>query len=175
MSDPPEQENVAVRSATLKTGVSRVTMYGVPHAPGVAAKIFTEIGSRNINVDDIIETTSDGGRNVIVSFTVDALQADMARTVAEVIAQRYGEATVEITEKIARLRIVGMGMRAHSGVAARLFEAIAAEGINIENISTSEIAISVLVPEKDGQRALEAVYKAFGLGQEPLDDSGAKS
>lgn len=175
MSDPPEMENPAVRTATLKTGVSRVTIYEIPNQVGVAATIFSEIGSRSINIDDIIETTSDAGRNVIVSFTVDALQADMARTVAESIARRFGGAKVEVTDNIARLRIVGMGMRAHSGVAAKLFKAIATEGINIENISTSEIAISILVPEKDGERALRAVHKAFGLEQEPRDDQDAAS
>lgn len=170
MSDPPEMENVAVHSATLKTDVARVTIHGVPHAPGVAAKIFSEIGSRKINVDDIIQSVSDRGRNVTVSFTVDELQLDMAQAVAELIAQRFGDAAVEVTEKLARLRIVGMGMRSHSGVAAKLFEAIAAEGINIENISTSEIVVSLLVAEKDGEPALQAVRKTFGLQQEPPND-----
>ena len=163
MSDPPEMESPAVRSATLKTHVRRVTLHGVPHTPGVAARIFKQIGSRNINVEDIIATTSEGGRDVIVSFTVDELQSEMAREVAEQIAQRFGDTTVECSEKLARLRMVGMGMRAQSGVAARVFDALAAEGINIENISTSEIVISCIVDEKDGERALQALHAAFDL------------
>ena len=163
MSDPPEMENVAVRSATLKRGVSRITLHGVPHAAGVAARIFGEIANQNINVDDIIHTVSNSGRNVIVSFTVETKNVDTAKAVAELVAQRFENVDVEISETLARLRVVGIGMRAHSGVAAKLFDAIAAENINIENISTSEIVISILVPEADGERALQAAHKAFEL------------
>jgi len=167
MSEPAEPQAPAVRSATLKTGVARITIHGVPNEPGVAARIFGEIGGRQINVDDIIHSTSDSGRNVIVSFTVDGRQADAARAAAEGIATAFGPATtVEMARDLARLRVVGMGMRAQSGVAARIFQALAAEGINIENISTSEIAISLLVALRDGERALQAVQRAFGLEQE---------
>ncbi|MFQ5806061.1 MAG: ACT domain-containing protein [Phycisphaerae bacterium] len=167
MSDPPDMENGAVRSATLKRDVRRVTVRRVPHEPGVAAKIFSEIGRRNINVDDIIQGVSDSGRTVTISFMVDAKQADAARAVAERTAQRFAAAEVEVSEELARLRVVGIGMRAHSGVAARLFEALAAENINIENISTSEVVISILVPEQDGERALQAAHRTFQLEQDP--------
>ena len=116
---------------------------------------------------DIIQSVSTRGRNVTMSFIVAAEQTDQARAVSRKIARSLGGGEVEITRKLARLRVVGMGMRSHSGVAARLFEAIAAQGINIENISTGEIVISVLVPEKDAQRALAAVQDAFGLEKEP--------
>ena len=159
----------AVRTATLKTGVSRITLHGIPHQAGIAARFFKEIGNQNINVDDIIQSVSSCGKNVTMSFIVAAEQLDQARAVSETIAQSLGGAEIEITEKLARLRVVGMGMRSHSGVAAKLFEAVAAAGINIENISTSEIVISVLVSEKDGQRALAAVQDAFGLEQETAD------
>ena len=111
---------------------------------------------------------------MIVSFTVDALQADMAQAVAELLAQRSGGAKVEVTHGLARLRVVGMGMRSQSGVAARLFGAIATEGINVESISSSEIALSILVPEKDGERALRAVHKTFGLEDELSNGNDAK-
>jgi aspartate kinase len=167
MNDSSEMGSAAIRSATLKTDVRRVTLHGVPHTPGVAARIFQQISSRNINVEDIIATTSEAGRDVIVSFTVDELQSEAAREIAEQVAQRFGDTSVEFSSKLARLRMVGMGMRAQSGVAAKVFDALAAEGINIEDVSTSEIVISVLVPEPDGERALEAIFKAFNLERPP--------
>ena len=167
MNDPAESGSGAVRTAALKTGVSRITLHGVPHQAGIAAELFKEIGNQNINVDDIIQSVSSRGQDVTMSFIVAAEQAEQARGVSEGIARRFAGAEVEISERLARLRVVGMGMRSHSGVAARLFEAIAAEDINIENISTGEIVISVLVPEKDGQRALAAAQDAFGLEKEP--------
>jgi aspartate kinase len=97
---------------------------------------------------------------------VDTKYVDTARAAAEQIAQRYARARVDVSDELARLRVVGIGMRGHSGVAAKLFEALAAENINIENISTSEIVISTLIPERDGQRALQAVQKAFELDKE---------
>jgi aspartate kinase len=166
MSDPPEKESPAVRSATLKKGVARVVIHGLPDAPGIAAKLFGDIGGRNINIEDIIHTASDSGRNVIVSFTVDGRRADEAQKVAEECARQFGAVTVEVARGLARLRVVGMGMRAHSGVAAKLFEAIAHEKVNIESISTSEIVISVLIPEAESERALRAVHDAFELEQE---------
>ncbi len=166
MSDPPE-ENAAVRSATLKRGVRRVTLHGMPHQAGIAAEIFGEIGRRDISVDDIIQGVSESGRAKAVSFMVDAKHLGAAKAAAEQIAQRYSGAQVDVSGELARLRVVGIGMRAHSGVAAKLFEALAAEKINIENISTSEIVISVLVPVGDGERALQAVRKVFELEEEP--------
>jgi aspartate kinase len=166
MNAPSEPDSNAVRTATLKTGVSRITLHGVPHQAGIAAKLFKEIGNQNVNVGDIIQSVSSRGQNVTMSFIVAAEQTDQARSVSEAIARTLGGAEVEITERLARLRVVGMGMRSHSGVAAKLFEAIAAEGVSIENISTGEVVISVLVPEKDAQRALAAVRSAFGLEQE---------
>jgi aspartate kinase len=166
MSDSPHTGSDAIRAATLKPGVSRITLHGIPHKAGIAARLFKGIGDQSINVDDIIQSVSSCGQNVTMSFIVAAEQTERARSVTEELARDLGGAEIEVTERLARLRVVGMGMRSHSGVAARLFEAIAAEGINIENISTGEVVISVLVPEKDSQRALAVVQNAFGLEKE---------
>lgn len=166
MSEPSESGTAAVRSATLRSGISRITLHGIPHQAGIAATFFKSIGDLHINVDDIIQSVSSGGANVTMSFTVSASQTDEARVKSEEIARDLGADEVEVTEKLARLRIVGMGMRSHSGVAAKLFGAIAAEKVNIENISTAEIVISILVPEDHGERALAAVNEAFGLESE---------
>ncbi len=172
MSDHASPEDAAVRNAALKTGVSRITLRGVPHQAGIAARFFREIGNQQINVSDIIQSVSNGGSNVTMSFTVSREQTARARSASEAFVRQYDGARIEVTENLARLRVVGMGMRTHSGVAARLFEAVAAEGINIENISTSEVVISVLVPEQQGTRALQAVRKAFDLHDEADEDFG---
>jgi aspartate kinase len=166
MSEPHGKQPSAVRSATLKTGVARVTIRHLPDETGVAARLFGEIGQRGINVEDIILAGGEATRNVVVSFTVDGRQADAAKAAAESIVRRFENTTVEIARELARLRIVGMGMRAHSGVAAKVFAALSDEDINIENISTSEVAISLLVSLRDGERALQAVQKAFDLEQD---------
>ena len=166
MSEPSESGTAAVRSATLRPQISRITLHGIPHQAGIAARFFKAIGESRINVDDIIQSVSSGGSNVTMSFTVAASQTDEARARSEEIARDFGADEVEVTENLARLRIVGMGMRSQSGVAAKLFEAIAAEKVNIENISTAEIVISILVPADHGQRALRAVNEAFGLEAE---------
>ncbi len=171
MSDNASPEEVAVRSTALKTGVSRITLRGVPHQAGIAARFFREIGDQQINVSDIIQSVSNGGSNVTMSFTVSSEQTARARAASEDFVRQYEGSRIEVTENLARLRVVGMGMRTHSGVAAKLFEAVAAEGINIENISTSEIVISVLVPAEQGPRALAAVRKAFGLLDEAEDEA----
>ncbi len=155
-----------VRNASLKSGFARITLRGLPHQAGIAARFFREIGDQQIVVSDIIQSVSNHGSNVTMSFTVSQEQCEATRRASEQFAQRHPGTHVEVTDKLARLRVVGLGMRCHSGVAARLFEAVAAEGINIENISTSEVVISVLVPADQGQQALAAVQRAFGLDQE---------
>lgn len=163
MSEPQPD---AVRTATIKHGVTRITIYGVPHETGLASRFFQEIARRQINVDDIIQTVNNVGKNVMMSFIVSAEQTTKARDVASEFAGQYPDTQVDVTEKLARLRVVGIGMRTHSGVAARLFTAVADEGINIENISTGEVVISILVPSAEGERALAAVRRAFNLSEE---------
>ena len=162
----PESKPDAVRTATVKAGLTRITIHGVPHEKGLAARFFQEIARQQINVDDIIQNASDGGKHVMMSFVVSTEQTARACDVANQFANHYDDSHVDVIENLARIRVVGIGMRSHSGVAAKLFTAVADEGINIENISTGEIVISILVPEKDGERALRAVRQAFGLKEE---------
>jgi len=162
----PDPQANAIRTATLKSGITRITLHGVPHEFGLAAKFFKELGGENINVDDIIQSVSSAGKNVTMSFVVSAEQTEHARTATRAIIEKLGGAEIEITENLARLRVVGMGMRSHSGVAGKLFETVANEGINIENISTGEIVISILIAQADGERALRVVREAFGLTHE---------
>ncbi|HUU94856.1 MAG TPA: aspartate kinase [Phycisphaerae bacterium] len=163
MNEVPGMEEVAVSGATLKPDVGRITFIGLPNRPGIAAEIFGQIADRRVMVDDIIQNVTHQGQMVSVSFTVDGKDVGAAQAVAESLAQHFTNVAVEFDFQLSRLSIVGLGMRAHSGVAAKMFKALADQNINIENVSTSEIAISVLVRRDDGERALNAVHQAFEL------------
>jgi aspartate kinase len=106
-----------------------------------------------------------GGAQVTLGFTVEGVEEGQARAIADLLAQRFNVRGMDINTNVVRVSIIGVGMRSHHGVAARMFAALAAAGINIESISTSEIVISVLVPAQEGERALQVVHQAFGLDQ----------
>lgn len=162
----PQPKPDAVRTATIKHGVVRITIAGVPHETGLAARFFQEVARQHINVDDIIQNADSAGNNIMLSFVVSAEQAEKARSVTGEFVAAYADAQIDISEHLARIRLVGIGMRSHSGVAARVFAAVADEGINIENISTAEIVISILVKEAFGDRALAALRRAFSLNEQ---------
>jgi aspartate kinase len=160
-------ENVVVRGVALDKNQSKVTLIGVPDRPGVAAKIFRALASRSISVDMIIQNVSHGLETPLtdLSFTVDKPDVEKARSALGALQTEIGFEEVTVDDQIAKLSVVGVGMRTHSGVAATMFETLAKEGINIEMISTSEIKISVLVELSKGEQALRAVHDVF-LGKQ---------
>jgi aspartate kinase len=157
-----EMEYVDVRAAALDMNEAKVTIREVPDQPGVAATIFSDIAAANVNVDMIVQNVSAQGR-ADVSFTVVRSDLADALRVARELAQKLGGALVESDESVAKLSVVGIGMRSHSGVAQKMFSALAAEKINILMISTSEIKISCLIEASAGEQALQAVHRAFEL------------
>jgi aspartate kinase len=163
MSETPGMEDVVVRGATLKRDITRITFAGLPNEPGVTAAIFDEVAKRGIMVDDIVQTVAGQGQRATLGFTVQGRDVGELRAVAELIAQRYQIHDVDIDDGLVRVSIIGVGMRSHHGVAARMFAALAQAQINIENIATSEIVVSVLVRTAEGERALQVVHQAFGL------------
>lgn len=163
MDQPPGMENVLVRGVTLKRDVGRVTFIGLENRPGLAAELFNEIARRGIIVDDIIQTVQEGGAKVNMGVTVDGKDLAEAGAVAEALAANHPLLELEVQDHLSKLSIVGIGMRSHHGVAAQIFAALAREAINIENIATSEIVVSVLVDRKEGERGLQALHKAFDL------------
>jgi len=156
-------EEVVVRGVALDKDQAKITLVGVPDAPGVAARIFRALADAAISVDMIVQNASHGTNAPLtdLSFTVDKGDLPKARTVIDGLKRSIGYQEVGSDETIAKLSIVGVGMKSHSGVAARMFEALANQGINIGMISTSEIKISVVIDLAKGEQAVRAVHHAF--------------
>jgi aspartate kinase len=156
-------EDVVIRGVSLDKNQAKVTLVAVPDQPGVAAKVFKAIGDAAINVDMIVQNISHGSGKPTtdISFTVDKPELLKAKKVIESLKSAIGFQEAIADEKIGKLSIVGVGMKSHSGVAAKLFETLANESINIGMISTSEIKISVTIDLDKGEQAMKAVHKAF--------------
>ncbi|GIW88858.1 MAG: aspartate kinase [Isosphaeraceae bacterium] len=153
---------VSVTGAALQKDEARVTVLGVPDRPGVVHELFRRIGRAAIVVDMIVQNVATDGTTE-VSFTVAAGDLPQTLRVAEEAARFIGAAGVDHDPEVAKVSIVGLGMRTHTGVATIMFRALAEAGINIQMITTSEIKISVLVERAAAVPALRAVHKAFGL------------
>jgi aspartate kinase len=159
-------EDIVVRGVALDKNQAKITLVGVPDRPGVAARVFNALASGAISVDMIVQNVSHGSGTPLtdLSFTVDKPDVQKARAAIDVLKADVGFQDVAVDESIGKLSLVGVGMRSHSGVAAKMFEALSKENINIEMISTSEIKISVLVELSKGEQALRAVHAAFLAG-----------
>jgi aspartate kinase len=156
-------EDVLVSGVTLDQNQSKITIAGVADRPGLAAKIFGPIAAAGIVVDMIIQNASEEGRTDM-TFTVGRDDLRRALELVKKIADEIGAAGVRHQEQVAKVSIVGVGMRTHAGVAARMFDVLAAERINIEMIATSEIKVSVVVNAKYGELAMRALHDAFVNG-----------
>jgi aspartate kinase len=156
-------EDVVVRGVSLDKNQAKITLIGVPDRPGVSARIFQALADAAINVDMIVQNVSHGTASPAtdLSFTIDKPDLLKARKVIEGLRAELGFSELLANEAIAKLSIVGVGMRSHSGVAAKMFATLARQGINIEMISTSEIKITVVVDSARGEQAARAVHEAF--------------
>jgi aspartate kinase len=157
-----EMEEIAVRGVSVKKDLARITLMGVPNKQGIAAQIFSRIAGENIIVDDIIQNRLPDD-TAELSFTVEQADFREAKTLSEQMMKELGGRGVTEDDQIAKVSVVGIGMRSHTGVAAKMFETLAAANINIENISTSEIKISCLVKRGEADEALRKIHSAFDL------------
>jgi aspartate kinase len=164
--EAPEMESIVVSGVALSKNEAKVTFRGVPDRPGVAAMIMGRFAVRGVNVDMIVQNTSADGVTDM-SLTVERSELSEAKKTAQALMADLGGQTVEFEEAIAKLSVVGIGMRSHTGVAEKMFAALAAENVNIKMISTSEIKISVIIDANSADRALAAVHKAFELHKAP--------
>ena len=164
-------ERVVVRGVSLEKNQAKVTLAGVADRPGVAAKLFSGIAKAGINVDRIVQNVSlppagrKGKAQTDITFTVPRDELGKVKRYLESFRRTGGARRILFQEGIAKLSVVGIGMRSHSGVAAQLFRALAAAGVNIQMISTSEIKITVVVNEGDGPKAVRAAHREFRLGK----------
>jgi len=166
--EQPDMEHVVVRGVSVEKNQAKVTVAALPDEPGVAARLFNAIAESGANIDMIVQnvasTESGGGKGrTDLTFTLPKDDVRRIRPVMETFKKESLAGEVQIQEGIAKLSVVGIGMRSHSGVAANLFTALAEAGINIQMISTSEIKISVVVDESQANEAAKAAHAKFGL------------
>ena len=157
-------EDVVVSGVTLNKKEAKITVCNVPDRPGVAAKIFKELSSGGISVDMIVQNVSHT-RQTDISFTVNKSGLSKASRITKKIARQIQADEVLEDQDIARVSIVGVGMKSHPGVAAKMFESLAKNKINIEMISTSDISISCIIKKKSGETAVRALHEKFGLAK----------
>lgn len=157
-------EEVVVTAVTLNRGESKITICDVPDRPGVAAKIFNELATSEVSVDMIVQNVSHL-RQTDISFTVSRLEAPKTLKITKRVAKGIGAGEVLEDNNIARVSIVGVGMKSHPGVAAKMFEVLADNKINIEMISTSDISISCIIHKKSAERAVKTLHEKFNLGK----------
>jgi aspartate kinase len=155
-------EDVVVRGVSIDRKQAKVTVDDVRDEPGIAGRIFSAIAAGNIVVDMIVQSVSEHGTTDL-SFTIHENDLDSARKLLAPIVSEVQAAGLITKSGVAKLSVVGIGMRSHSGVAARLFKCLGQGGINIQLISTSEIKIAVVIDEKDIERAAQLTHEEFGL------------
>src|SRR6266480_4675449 len=155
-------EDVVIRGISLDRHQAKLTIAGVPDEPGIAGRIFSNIAAAHIIVDMIVQNASIGGTTDI-SFTIHEDELENARKILMPVVSEVGAKRLNTASGMAKLSVVGIGMRSHSGVAARMFECLGRNSINIQLVSTSEIKIAVIIDEKDLERAAQLTHHEFGL------------
>jgi aspartate kinase len=165
------QEEKNIMERPIVSGISsidseaKLTIRGVPDVPGVAAKILSPISEAGIEVDVIVQNIS-ADNNTDFTFTVDKNDAKKAEDILQKTSQTLGGGSIEVDDEIAKISIVGRGMRAHAGVASKMFQTLAKNEINISMITTSEIKISVVIKKDEMTKAVKALHNAFDLDKE---------
>ena len=157
-------EDVLVSGITLNKNEAKITICTVPDRPGIAAKIFNNLASAGISVDMIVQNVGHL-RQTDISFSVNKTEAAKTIRLIRALAKEIGAGDVLQDEDIARVSIVGVGMKSHPGVAAKMFDALAKNKINIEMISTSDISISCIIQKRFAETAVKALHEKFGLAK----------
>jgi len=162
--ETPSMEDVVVRGISLDRRQAKLSIAGVRDEPGIAGRIFSNIAAAHIIVDMIVQNASIDATTDI-SFTIHEDELENARKILMPVVGELGGHRLNTTSGVAKLSVVGIGMRSHSGVAARMFECLGRNGINIQLVSTSEIKIAVIVDEKHAERAAQLIHAEFGLAR----------
>lgn len=162
--EDPSMENAVVTGLTYDNDEARVTVEGIPDQPGRAARLFTPLAERGVNVDMIIQNASHEG---VTDMTFTVPKKDLEKTMDAVrkVSQEMGARGFSADRDVSKISVIGVGMKSHTGVAARIFQTLAREGVNILMVSTSEIKVSCLVHSKYVELAVRALHAAFGLDE----------
>ena len=172
LEDANKMETPTIAGIAFNRDEAKLTILGVPDQPGVAYKILGPIGEANIEVDVIVQNSAENNTTDF-SFTVSRSELSRAEEVLRGVAEKIGAREVRSDNKIAKVSVVGVGMRSHAGVASQMFAALADVSINIQMITTSEIKISVIIEEKFLELAVRSLHSSFGLDTEPNDEGTA--
>ncbi len=165
VNESKDMESVIVSGITCDMNEARITLKKVPDQPGVSARLFTPLAEAEISVDMIIQNTR-SDKATDLTFTVTKDDFEKAREISQSVADEMGTIKVHTAQEIAKVSVIGLGMKSHSGVAAKMFQALADENINIRLISTSEIRISCVILAKYAELAVRTLHSAFNLDQE---------
>ena len=163
VKEDKSMEQVLVSGVAYSKGDARITLAGLPDVPGVAARIFTEIASEGIVVDMIIQGSTGDAKLANLSFTVPRLDRQAAIRVLEGMKKEWKDLQISSDENIAKISVIGVGMRHHAGVAAKMFQVLGNENINIHMISTSEIKVSCVIEDRQTAKAVQVLHDAFEL------------
>jgi len=164
LEDDDQMEKPVVSGIAFNRDEAKLTIRGIPDQPGVAYKVLGAVSAANIEIDVIVQNVAKDN-SATITFTVHRNDLKRASDLLEQIAADLGAIEVDTDDRIVKVSIVGVGMRSHAGVAATMFESLAAEGINIQLITTSEIKITVVIEERYLELAVRALHSAFGLEQ----------
>jgi aspartate kinase len=162
-ADDPTMEHQTVSGITYSRDEAKVTLVGVQDRPGVAAHIFGALADANVNVDMIVQSVSPDGQSTDLTFTLAASDLARAKDILDPLVRELGCRRLDADGGIVKISVIGVGMRSHAGIAHRMFQVLAERGINIQAISTSEIKISVLIPEEYTELAIRTLHAAYGL------------
>jgi len=161
--DASMMENPVISGIAFTRDETKLSVIGVPDVPGMAYKVFGPISEANIEVDVIVQNIGDNNNINDISFTVQRKDGDKAARILDKVMKEIGAQEVRVENKVAKVSLVGVGMRSHAGIASKMFGALAQESINIQLITTSEIKISVIIDEKYLELAVRVLHSAFGL------------
>jgi aspartate kinase len=167
MKEDADMEAVLVSGISYNKDEAKISVFRVPDKPGIAAQLFSPLSHANITVDMIIQNVSHEGYTDL-TFTVPKADFKKALKIVEETAKDIGASGVSSDESIAKVSIVGVGMRSHSGVASKMFQTLSQEGINIQMISTSEIKVSCVIDAKYTELAVRVLHDAFGLAKKDV-------
>lgn len=165
IKEDEDMEKIVVSGVAADKNQARITIMGVPDKPGIAANLFDAIANANIVVDIIVQNISSDTKATDISFTVSKADSKRAFEITRNVSDKLGAKGVNMNTDVAKVSIVGVGMVSHFGVAAKIFETLAKEGINIMMISTSEIKVSCVIDVKDMEKAVKTLHDAFNLAK----------